>query len=125
MQINLIEAIHKAVSERNQIKMEHKIKVDELESLKKSSKTDEANDEQKINLVEVEISLCKSVVIKTHSNCINPMCIIIVSENLIDKDELIYKLQLVYQSVRALPYMLALQASAATDQEIERLPDWA
>ena len=27
--------------------------------------------------------------------------------------------------IRKLPYMLALQASAATEQEIEKLPDWA
>ena len=50
---------------------------------------------------------------------------VIVSDSLLSKKELVHKLQLLYQVVRKLPYMLALQASAATEQEIKKLPDWA
>ena len=37
MQINLTESIQKAASEGDQIKLEHQTKVDELDSIKKSS----------------------------------------------------------------------------------------
>ena len=49
----------------------------------------------------------------------------IVSDSLLSKKELVYKLQGLFTIIRKLPYMLALQASAATEQEIKKLPDWA
>ena len=52
MQINLIECIQEAASERDQIELEHKARVAELDLIKKNS-NQESDDESRINLASV------------------------------------------------------------------------
>ena len=53
LQINLIESIKTAASERDQIELEHKARVDELDLILKNSNQESEDDQQRINLAEV------------------------------------------------------------------------